>query len=159
MLRIILLLLILCTCWIASCDTETGFVGFTGEEYHRLLTNDSMKIWKKQRIIQNGSIIESDECLDLTLLEFGYVDNNPDSRYFEIKLDPRNCDGDSSVVQSGSWKLMSNSDNRLTKDTLRFVTGPDTTYKWIEEISALNLVLESRNNEERLIEEFVFEKD
>ncbi len=158
MLRTFQLIIIPFAWWLSSCDTETGFVGFTGDEFHRLLTSDSVKIWKKQLVQRNGEILESDVCQDLTLIEFGYVDNNPDSRYFEIKPDPNTCEGDTSILRSGSWMFMINSEDRLITDTIQFVTGTDTTMKWIGEISALNLVLKSNQNGDELIEEFAFEK-
>ena len=153
-LRCYLLALFICTWWLSGCDAETGFVGFTGEEYSRMLTGDSIKIWKKQQKRISGKALESDECLDLTILEFGYVDDNSENRYFEIKLDPNSCDGDSSVLQWGSWMLLLNSYDRLQTDTILFITRADTTMKWIGEISAFNLVLESDLDGEELIESY-----
>jgi len=134
-------------------------VGFTGAEYERLLTGDSVKVWHKRYEKINGEKSSLDECQDLTLLEFGYVDNSIDNRYFEIRHNPEFCSGDSSVIGSGSWMLSTNSTERIKTDTIMFVTGPDTTMRWIREISALNLDLISNKNGDELLESYSYVED
>jgi hypothetical protein len=150
----ILFILIIFSWWLSSCTEDNGFVGFTGDEFYRLLSNDSTKIWKKRIEKINGNTLDSDECHDLTLLEFGEVDNISQIRYFEIKLDPESCEGDSSILRSGTWMLSINSEDPMPTDTIQFITGPDTTMKWIIEISAMNLTLESVQDGDELTESY-----
>ena len=102
----------------------------------------------------NGKTLDSDICLDLTLLEFGKVPDISQIRYFESKLDPESCEGDSSVLRSGTWMLSIASDDPVPIDTILFITGPDTTMKWITEISALNLTLKSEQSGDEMTETY-----
>ena len=158
MFRNHLLTLCILSCLFSGCNKETGFAGFTGAEYERLLASDSVKVWHKRHEKINGETTRLDECRDLTLLEFGYLENNPDNKYFEVKHNPGSCSGDSSVIGSGSWLLTTNSTERIKTDTILFITGPDTTLKWIREISALNLELISDQHGDELLESYTYEE-
>jgi len=77
----------------------------------------------------------------------------------ENRHNPEFCSGDSSVIGSGSWMLSTNSTERIKTDTIMFVTGPDTTMRWIREISALNLDLISNKNGDELLESYSYVED
>ena len=139
---------------LTGCGIDNGFAGFTGDEYYRLLTNDSSKVWKKNLEKLEGKALDSDICQDLTLLEFGKKDDFSQTLYFKVKLDPKSCGDNSSVLDSGTWMLSINSPDPIPTDTILFISGSDTTMKWILEISALNLTLESELNGEEFTESY-----
>lgn len=141
---------------LTGCEIESGFTGFRADEYKRLLTGNSSKIWAKAEILENGTIAAADPCNDLTLLEFRYIDDNPSNRYFEVKKDPVLCDGDTSMVNEGNWNLATNSDEKLKSDAILFITGADTTWRWIKEITSLRLSLKSERDGIEIIENYQY---
>ncbi len=142
-----LLLILIFSTAMCSCEEDGAVVDFSQDELIRLLTGDSVKSW-----ILTSRNQELMNCEQDDRFIFQIPDTTNDSLSFNFESGPVLCPGQlDSIILKGTWNVSS----RVGPDTLFLMLPDDTLFRIIQQISSEIMVIQYRDNGELVEEQFL----